>query len=103
MNGEGRPSIRFGAGGWCIAACCYAPAVWLLDKGGDWKALPVTLATMILFFTPWALLTPALLRASAFAPLGTGRNGWSLAMLVLIGIREERSARSVQVRRDEPL
>ncbi|MDQ1159019.1 hypothetical protein QE385_003346 [Sphingomonas sp. SORGH_AS 950] len=71
---------------WCIAACCYTPAVWLLDKAGDWKALPVTLATMVLFFTPWALLTPATLRASALAPLGTGRNGRSLAMLALLGI-----------------
>ncbi|USI73594.1 sensor histidine kinase [Sphingomonas morindae] len=65
-----------------MVALAYTPAVWLLNASAGWRTLLATLGAMILFFLPWALVTPAVLRASARQPLGAGR---TLRSLIGIG------------------
>lgn len=81
------PAKRTIAAGWAVVALAYAPAVWLVGAAqGQRASLPETLGAMAVFFLPWALSTPTLLRLSAGLPLMPGRTAWSLPLLGLAGI-----------------
>jgi hypothetical protein len=72
---------------WGIVALAYSPAVWMIGGAqGQRTSLIATLGAMLLFFLPWALATPWLLRFSAGTPLGTGRTRRSLMLLALTGL-----------------
>lgn len=91
MSGRGKVSISIppwyaiGAA-WALIALAYTPAVWLLNASAGWRTLLATLGAMILFFLPWALVTPAVLRASARQPLGAGRTLRSLIVTGGMGV-----------------
>jgi hypothetical protein len=81
------PAKRTIAAGWAVVALAYAPAVWLVGAAqGQRASLPETLGAMVVFFLPWALSTPTLLRLSARLPLMPGRAVRSLPLLGLAGI-----------------
>lgn len=81
------PAKRTIAAGWAVVALAYAPAVWLVGAAqGQRASLPETLGAMAVFFLPWALSTPTLLRLSAGLPLMPGRTARSLPLLGLAGI-----------------
>lgn len=82
-----QPGVRTIAGGWAVVALAYAPAVWMIGAAQGQVSSPMaTIGAMILFFVPWALATPRLLRLSARLPLGTGRTRRSLMLLAVVGI-----------------
>jgi two-component system sensor histidine kinase AlgZ len=81
------PAKRTIAAGWAVVAIAYAPAVWLVGATqGERASLHETLGAMAVFFLPWALATPTLLRLSAGLPLMSGRTVRSLPLLGLAGI-----------------
>ena len=81
------PAKRTTAAGWAVVALAYAPAVWLVGATqGQRASLPETVGAMAVFFLPWALSTPTLLRLSARLPLMPGRAVRSLPLLGLAGI-----------------
>jgi two-component system sensor histidine kinase AlgZ len=80
------PRWRVIAVAWGLVALAYTPAVWLINAAGKWQALGATLGAMLLFFTPWALVTPAVLGASARLPLGPARTLRSLGGIAVIGL-----------------
>ncbi|WP_242415187.1 sensor histidine kinase [Sphingomonas panni] len=81
------PAKRTIAAGWAVVAFAYTPAVWLVGATqGQSASLPETLCAMAVFFLPWALSTPTLLRLSAGLPLIPGRTARSLPLLGLAGI-----------------
>ncbi len=81
------PPTRMIAAAWAVVALAYAPAVWMVSAAqGQRGPLLGTLGAMILFFLPWAMITPALLRWSARFPLGLGRTLQSLSGLGLAGL-----------------
>jgi hypothetical protein len=69
-----------------LVALAYTPAVSLLNANAGWRTLLATLGAMTLFFLPWVLVTPAVLRASARQPLGAGRTLRSLMGIGAVGI-----------------
>lgn len=81
------PAKRTIAAGWAVVALAYAPAVWLVGAAqGQRASLPETFGAMAVFFLPWALSTPTLLRLSAGLPLMPGRTARSLPLLGLAGL-----------------
>lgn len=82
-----QPGVRTIAGGWAVVALAYAPAVWMIGAAQGQGGSPIaTIGAMILFFLPWALATPPLLRLSARMPLGIGRTRRALMLLTMVGI-----------------
>lgn len=82
-----QPGMRAVAGGWVVVALAYAPAVWMIGAAQGQGSSPIaTIGAMILFFLPWALATPPLLRLSARMPLGIGRTWRSLMLLAMVGL-----------------
>jgi two-component system sensor histidine kinase AlgZ len=81
------PAKRTITAGWAVVALAYTPAAWLMGaEQGQRASLFGTLVAMIVFFVPWALATPALLRLSTALPLMAGRTPRSLSLLALTGI-----------------
>jgi hypothetical protein len=82
-----QPGVRTIAGGWAVVALAYAPAVWMIGAAQGQGSSPIaTIGAMVLFFLPWALATPPLLRLSARRPLGIGRTQRSLMLLAMVGL-----------------
>lgn len=80
-----RPAVVMAA--WGLAAVAYTPAVWMVNQGqGQAFGLLTTFASVLLFFTPWALITRPLIGLCARLPVGSGETARSLGGLFAIGI-----------------
>lgn len=81
------PGARTIAVAWTIVAIAYTPAVFLVEgSDGDGLAPGATFIFVALGFLPWALITRPLIALCAAAPLGSGSNGRSIAILGAAGL-----------------
>ncbi len=82
------PSARVIAAAWGVVALAYTPALMMTGEGpsGGAMSFGVAFLFVLLGFVPWALATPLLLSLAWRAPLGSGSNFRSLALLALSGL-----------------